>query len=189
MKNVLSLILFSCNSLKFIEKKCKEFPSKEMDSLETVSQIFNCKIKLPNNWKSDKINANGWYYVEDNNVDSLGYTLKKVDLRINQLFLREECRNNYNSKDHLNRYLYYKNYSFFPRKLSYTLLRSSHITYGDVYIVKYKTRKDNQIYSHSDVFFTYKNFAYTLNYNGLTENFEKFLPDFQKIIESFKITE
>lgn len=186
---ILKSLLTSCSPYKNIEKRCKSYPYPELDSLQRATQKQDYKIEISNNWEKSRFARGNWYFINDKFIDSLGYYSRKVDLYISQDIIVNKCINYYSVKDYLNYYLYNKNLSLFPKKFNYVLLKSSHKKYGVVYIIKYKENRSNKIFSNSIFFIRYKNNGYKIRYTGLTENFDKYLPDVEKMVSSFTIKE
>lgn len=192
MKKLIILILLvffciCCSSYHSIEKKCKSYPFPELDSLQRANQTQNYKIDIPYKWIESKFSQGKWFYIKDSFVDSLGYNSRKVDMYISQDVIVNKCIDYFTVDDYLNRYLFNKNLSLFPKKFNYVLLKTSHKIYGEIYIVKSRKRRENKIFSTSIFFLKYKNNAYQIRYTGLTENYNKYIEDVEKMIVSFRI--
>lgn len=78
-----------------------------------------------------------------------------------------------------------KNFNF-PRIEMSTL---AHPKYGEYRVLNYTTTFFGNSYVKTELYFFYKGFGYTIFYTAREDQFEKYLPDFQKILASFEIKE
>ena len=65
----------------------------------------------------------------------------------------------------------------------------NHQKYGEYRILKYKTIFLGNTYMKTELYFFFNNLGYNIHFDTKIDEFEKYLPDFQKMVESFEIKE
>lgn len=187
----ISLLIFSCSSSKTSLKKCNDSRFEQLDSLARANQVLNYKINIPKNWKKSKTSNGDWYFLEDEFIDSLGYYTRKANIYISLNKIKEECYNQeYSNKDFLNYFLDYRSKWFNNKDFKYQLLKSNHKRYGEIYILKYDEKVSvNKTYVRSFFLFFHQNKGYAIQYVAEPKYYDMYLPELEKMINSFKIIE
>ncbi|TXD54182.1 MULTISPECIES: hypothetical protein [unclassified Polaribacter] len=192
MKTLLCLlflvITLACSSNKKIVKNCKLNPFEQLDSIQTSKVILKYEVALPKSWKKSTSSNADWYFIEKAYLDSLGFQATNADLYIRKFKIKKECNSrSYDAKSFLDFYVSYRSKWFIRQPFNYILLKSKHPIYGDFYIIKYKWAVGNFEYTASSFLLMHNNEGYLLEYRNNSKNFDIYLMDVQKIVQSFKI--
>ncbi|MGY8910171.1 MAG: hypothetical protein ACKVIG_09960 [Flavobacteriales bacterium] len=187
----ISLSIFSCSSSKTSLKKCNDYRFEQLDSLARANQVLNYKINIPKNWKKSKTSDGDWYFLEDEFIDSLGYYTRKADIYISLNKIKNECNNQeYSSKDFLNYFIDYRSLWFNNKSFKYQLSKSDHKRYGEFYTLKYVEKvTDKKSYVRSFFLFFHQNKGYAIQYVAEPKYYDLYLPEVEKMINSFEINE
>ena len=181
--------IYSCSSAKRVEKRCKDNPFEELDSLQSANQKLNYTIHKPKDWKKGKTSNADWYFLEDKYIDSLNYYSRKVDVYIGLDKLRKKCvTQSFSIDDYLHYFVNYKSKWFPKDKFKYLLLKGKHKVYGDMYIVKYSEKINSEISYTRSFFLSFKeNEGYVIQYAANPKYYNNYLPVVEKMVNSFKI--
>jgi hypothetical protein len=183
----LFFIITACSSLKKMERKCKENPFEELDSLQSTLKEINYKVSIPKKWKSYSKGSIALYLTKKNK-DSINYFDFIAHILIYSNKLNNKCKNTQDIEAFLSYRLKHIN-MFYSKDFKYILLETNHKKYGKGYIIKYKRRLNNKIISYSELILFHNNYGYGFNYFAETEIFQKHLSTFEKVINSFEILE
>lgn len=185
----LLLAIYSCSSTKRVEKRCKDNPFEELDSLQRANQKLNYIIDKPKDWKKGKTSNGDWYFLKDKYIDSLNYYTRKADVYIGLDKLRKECTTqSFSIDDYLHYFVDYRSNWFAKDKFKYLLLKGKHIIYGDMYIVKYTEKVNTRIsYTRSFFLFFKENKGYAIQYVTNSKYYDTYLPEVEKMVNSFRI--
>lgn len=182
----ISLLIFSCSSSKTVLKDCDKFPFEMLDSLQRTQREINYLITKPSNWKDYNFKKGALFYeVIDGFLDE---NLKPY-IYIESFNINNKCNFNYDINTFFNFYL--KNEERYHQNFKYLKLKSHYKKYGESFIVKHKSRNINteNILTTSVFLLYYNNVGYQISYTALEEHFDRYLPDVENIVNSFKINE
>ena len=185
------LFIFSCASNKNIHKSCEKYPFEELDSLQRANQFLNYSIDKHKAWKKGKASNGDSYYLNDRFIDSLKYYSQKASLYVSLNKIRNRCSNQeYTIENYLDYFINNRSRRFKEQDFKYLLLKSKHKIYGDIYIVKY-TEKINysKTFTRSFFLFFYNKLGYTIQYVAEPKFYDTYLPEVEKMINSFRIKE
>ena len=187
----ISLLIFSCSSSKTVLKDCDKFPFEQLDSINRANQVLNYKIDIPTNWEKGKTSNGDWYFLNNELTDSLGYYTRKADIYISLNKIKNECNNQeYSNKDFLNYFIDYRSLWFNNQNFKYQLLKSNHKRYGETYILKYVEKVSNKkCYVRSFFLFFHQSKGYAIQYVAEPKYYDLYLPEVEKMINSFEINE
>ena len=182
--------ILSCSSVKRVEKSCRENPFEELDSLQKSNQKLNYKIYNPKDWKNGKTSYGDWYSLQEEFTDSLNY-YNKANVYIGLHKIANECNSTaYTIDDYLSYFIDYKSKWFPKGKFKYLLLKGKHKIYGSIYIVKYTEKINaNKSYTRSFFLFFHDNKGYNIQYVTDPKYYDTYLPEVQKMVNSFRILE
>ena len=181
--------IFSCSSTKRMVKTCKVNPFEELDSLQRANQKLNYSISKPRGWIKGKTSGGDSYTLQGKFIDSLGYFSTKASVYIGKNLIRETCINQkFIITDYLHYFISYKSKWFPKDKFKYSLLKGKHKIYEDIYIVNYTEKiSSSRSYKRSFFLFFKNNVGYTIQYVAEPKNYETYLPEVEKMINSFRI--
>lgn len=183
--------ILSCSSVKRVEKSCRENPFEKLDSLQKSNQKLNYKIYKPKDWKNGKTSYGDWYSLQGEFIDSLNFYSRKADVYIGLHKIAKECNSTaYTIDDYLSFFIDYKSKWFPKDKFKYLLLKGKHKIYGSIYIVKYTEKiNTNKSYTRSFFLFFEANIGYNIQYVTDPKYYDTYLPEVQKMVNSFRILE
>jgi hypothetical protein len=194
MKNsiyfIFVLSVLACASQKNSVRNCKVNAFEELDSLQASKIALKYKIKVPKLWKKSSFSRGDWYFIEGDYIDSLGYQSTNADVYISKFPIKNACDiKDYEAKDFLEFYIKYRSKWFRDLPFNYILLKSQHSLYGDIYIIKYRWKGNKEVYVASAFLFMHNNMGYLIDYRNEEDNFDRYLGDAERIVNSFRIKE
>ena len=187
---ILILVSISCATSK---QKNNKSVSKfaQLDSLENTKKSIDFSIKInEEKWlsytKVKPITGELYYYIK-NEDENFNPNFSKASIRIYSNKINKFNEKPVNVEDYLERFVNLKKkWSF--KDFKYNLVELNHNIYGKSYVVKYKDIK-KYIYNNAVFLFLYKKSGYTIEYSALEEHFDRYLPEVENIVNSFKINE
>ena len=180
--------IYSCSSTKRVEKRCKDNPFEELDSLQRANQKLNYTILKPKDWKKGKTSNGDSYFLEDKYINSLNYYSRKADVYIGLNKIRKECSQSFSIDDYLHYFVDYRSKWFPKDKFKYLLLKGKHKIYGDMYIVKYSEKINTKVsYTRSFFLFFKDNNGYNIQYVAKPKYYDNYLPEVEKMVNSFRM--
>lgn len=176
---VFLVTLSSCSSLRTV-KSCKKIPFREIDSLEGVSLIRNFTISKPRSFVEVKKSTGPLHYqLLDSNENSV------ASIDVDFIKARKVCENQINLDSYLQHVLE-RITTFEHSKFQYSLLKSKHKKYGDLYLISYKSKR-KKIYENVIFLFFHNNYGYSIKYSSVSEKFKRYLSEVEQSIQSFTI--
>ena len=193
LKNLLFLCFLTftiaCSSIKNNIKSCNDNPFEELDSMQRANQILNYKINVPKNWEKSKTSSGDWYFLKNKYIDSINFYSTKADLYIGLNKVSSNCRDkNITIENYVDYFVKYRGKWFKNDDFKYSLIKSKHKLYGDIYTLKYKEKIANNYFVERSFFlFFYENKGYSIQYTAKPKYYDKYISDVEKIINSFRI--
>lgn len=186
---VLTFIIVSCSSIKKVSNNCKKNPFEELDSLERVNQVLNYKINIPKNWEKSKTSGGDYLFLRDKSIDSFKFNSIKASVSIDLNKIKYICKSENTTKENFLDYIIkYRSKWFESDDFKYSILKSNHKLYGDIYILKYIEKiRPNYSLMREFILIFHENKGYTLQYCAEPKYFEVYQPEFEKMIDSFRI--
>lgn len=187
----ISLLIFSCSSSKRLLKECNKNPFEQVDSLTRASQVLNYQINTPKDWKKSKTSSGDWFFLNDEFIDSLGYSSQKANIYISLNKIENECKNKkFSIEDFLDYYIDYRSKLFKGQNFKYLLLEPIHKIYGKIYNIKFiEVISNKKSYVRSFFLFFQNNIGYSIQYVAEPKYYDEYLLEVENIINSFKILE
>jgi len=180
--------MYACSSVKVAQKNCNENPFEQLDSLTRASQKLNYSISINSNWIKSKTSNGDWYYIKDGYDSVLQFDISKLNLYISMDKIDTACKQNtYTTEDYLNYFIDYRK-RWFDNDFKFTLLKSKHKLYNEIYIVNYVVDYPNLKKTKRSVFIFFdNNVGYRIEYVAKEENYQTYLQEVEKIVNSFRI--
>lgn len=192
MKKSLSLLLLFCF---FITISCVSSKTSLVDTDEKYRVIEDSILFSQNKEFYQIIKPLNWFaYKKIETTRFLFFSPKKVrnlPLTFQDIYLDVGSSNRYIKvlENLINHDISILNDNI--QNFSYQLIKTNHKKYGESYVLKYTTNleKKSKTYKHLAFYLIYKNRGYCIYYQALEKYFNEFLPDVEKIINSFTINE
>lgn len=188
---VILFALFSCSSVKRIEKSCEKNPFQELDSTQRANQNLRYTIQTPKSWKNGKTSDGDSYALDGKFIDSLGYFSRPASVYVSRNAIRETCNDKvFSIEDYLHYYVDFKNRWYSDTTFKYLLLKGKHKFYKAIYIINYSNKTaDSRLFKYTTFLFFKENIGYSLTYVSEPKHYETHLPEVEKMINSFRILE
>ena len=178
-------VTYSCKSTyRNNNFQFKNNPFKVLDSLEQVRRKTNFTIKPVEDWKFRGESGSKYY-----SPDTQDKPWPRTFLSIYRNKVKESFKGTATLDDYLEYHVLTKKRRY-PKEFKYKLIKAKHKLYGEIYVVNFihrynlKTQVENSLFILVD-----KNYGYTLEYKAKPEEFYKRLPEVEKMVNSFRITE
>ena len=194
MRDFLQLILLLCMSVIFScasirqKQECKKEPFERLDSLQRFQKVLNYSVEIPKNWKKSKFSGGDWYYLEGEFIDSLNYHERFADVYIVSDKIKNNCNSEYSVKNYVKLFIDNKK-KWWYKNFKYSLVKSIHKKYGEIYIMKYKQKRPHDILENGVFFIYYNRVGYMIHYKNKEKDFDKYISDVDLIVNSFVIQE
>lgn len=190
MKNCLYFLIFSisisltscsitqqtvkCDVNKIIEDDIQNFQEGYSLTIPTdwvAYKDIHCNLTFSPQEKKEKLNSNfEWVRVYVYHSTNKNYYKKFKNIDNFVMYAVERINENF-------------------QKPSIEMVTLQHQNYGEYRILKYESIFLGNTYVKTEVYFFYNNFGYSIHFDTKINEFEKYLPDFQKMVESFEIKE
>lgn len=162
---------------------------KQLDSLEAIQRVVDFSFgRESEKWltydhRENKTGSLSYYKKIGKTQDSTGFQT------VHLLAFKDEVKEKNKGKATIEDYLDFtlRKYKLYYPKFKYILLRSKHNRYGNLYILKYGHSRQNNPSMSAVFLLMHKDFGYTIRFQAPKEYFDTFLPEVEKMVNSFTL--
>lgn len=176
----ISILLSSC-SVTQQTVKCNVNKIIE-DDIQNFQEGYS--LKIPSNWIAYKdIHCELTYSPIETLNDDFGWVIVQLNHNIDKEYYKEFR----NIDEFVMNNVKIINKNFRNPRIEMSTLQ--HQVYGEYRVLKYNIEIFGKNIKYARIFYFYENSGFIINYFTEINEFEKYLPDFQKMVESFEIKE